>query len=383
MHSSQEIATPLVSSPDNILGLNDADRSSVPEDLLSFNDKPIDMTTLRNKEWCQTLISFVRSNPRIDFVIRLDLPTYNDENTTAVGFQGFKSLSALPTDTGKGIFVGGSGPLHWLMSHIRGYNKVKWNSSDVDIFFLGCPENTRMACAPGNVDMVFCKDKTIEEVLLNFDLPCCRVGYDFKYNYYVSIQALVAIMTGKMYLPHFMGSNLLFQEKLNNYKVIHKSSFGGEVNRLIIRRFYERVKKYESRGIKTVYCKFDYMLPWVKNRFTYVDFSVDETPTISQVVNLTLEQLQARGEDCYSWVVYNVARKYDQDPAGLRDQCDYVICCGQDAAKNTTVDEVARDLYNIDHVRTVKETMKNQSPEDRAKYDHYNTMLLDSLLGNE
>lgn len=276
MDSTQEIATSNVSAPDNLLGLSEADRRTYLDEVKYMTDEKTGeprnytMADLRDDKWCKDLVGFVKQHPWIDFVIRFDLPPH-DTNGVA-HFQGFQSLHALPSDTGKGIFVAGSGPLNWMMQYILGYNKVKWKSSDVDIFFLNCIENTRMANSPGNVDMVFCKDKTIEEVLLNFDLPCCRVGYDFKYNFYVSIQAIVAILTGKMFLPNYMGSNIKFNQKLKDFAQKETKYDMTWVRKMIIKRFYERVKKYESRGIKTIYTHLDYVLPWVRNRFTYVDF---------------------------------------------------------------------------------------------------------------
>ena len=275
MDNTQEIATSFVSAPDNLLGLSEADRGTYLDEVKYMTDlktgepRNYTMTDLQDDQWCKDLVGFVKTHPWLDFVIRFDLPSTGTNDVAH--FQGLQNLSTLPSDTGKGIFVAGSGPLNWMMQYVLGYNKVKWKSSDVDIFYLNCIENTRMACPPGNVDMVFCKDKTIEDVLLNFDLPCCRVAYDFKYNFYVSIQAIVSILTGKMFLPSYMGSNLLFSQKLKEYAQ-KDTKWDAWQNDLIIKRFYERVKKYESRGIKTVYTHLDYVLPWVRNRFTYVDF---------------------------------------------------------------------------------------------------------------
>jgi hypothetical protein len=249
----------------HILGLTS--QNMVPEELFT----PTKLSDIMDKEFQNHLTEFIKKNPEVDFVYRFDLPECKDEPYL---MQGHKALSALPLDTGKGIFVGGSAALHYVVSFVKGLSTLNWKATDSDIFFLNCTENTRMTGTPGTLDFIFCKDKTIEDVLLNFDLPCCRVGFDFKYNYYVSAQALVAIFTGKMYMPDYFCNENEFMNKLNQYRMSNAPAHADSINRTIVKRFYERVKKYQSRGFKTVYTHLDYLLPWLENRFTYIDFSV-------------------------------------------------------------------------------------------------------------
>lgn len=263
--------SPAVVASSNILGLDVAGCSKVPESLLH----PKTLSDIRDKTFQAALIKFVKRNPDQDFVYKFDLPSPSEEDSYQYLMKGHKCLDSLPRDTGKGIFVGGSSALHYVTGYVNGDNTVNWKANDTDLFFLGCPENSRMSTSPGGLDFIFCKEKTIEEVLLNFDLPCCRVGFDFKYTYYVSAQALVSIFTGKMFLPEYFAISITFLEKLSSFHCDKSKEFHQAVTRMIIKRFYERVKKYQSRGFKVVYTHLDYILPWVENRFTYIDFTGD------------------------------------------------------------------------------------------------------------
>jgi hypothetical protein len=265
METTIETASTIVAQS-NILGLDAANRNAVPELLF----QPKRLFDLKNESFQKNLCEFVKRNPDIDFVYKFNMPKHDPVHGELM--KGHQNLSTLPDDIGKGLFIGGSSALHYMCEYIKGCNNVNWKAGDVDVFFLNCESNSRMA-APGSLDFIFCKDKTVEDVLLNFDLPCCRVGFDFKYNFYVSAQALVSIFTGKMYLPEYFSSDNDFMDKLNQFKDIKTTpSYQQAVTRMIVKRFYERVKKYQSRGFKVIYTHLDYILPWVRNRFTYIDF---------------------------------------------------------------------------------------------------------------
>jgi len=266
---TESIPTNVAFSPDfltNVLGLDVAVRNIVPSILF----QPEKLSDLRDETFQKTLIQFIKRNPDVDFVYNMKLPKYRESDVNRNLFQGHASLSALPDEMCNGIFIGGSSALISVQGYFKGNANINWKSNDVDVFYLNCKSNSRMNNAPGNMDWIFCKEKTIEDVLLNFDLPCCRVGYDFKYNYYISAQALVAILTGKMYLPEYFKTQFDFEAKLNEYEFSGEEEYKHTLTKMIINRFYERVKKYQSRGFKSVYTHLDYILPWVKNRFTYV-----------------------------------------------------------------------------------------------------------------
>ncbi len=307
---SQSASTVVVSN--HILGLVDTVRSTVPQELFH----PKTLHDLRTLDFQTSLVDFIKNRPQIDFVYRFDLPEYRL-------MQGQECLLALPVDTGKGLFVGGSTALHYITCYLKGENNVNWKSTDVDLFFLNCVVNSRMEGAPGALDFVFCKEKTIEDVLLNFDLPCCRVGFDMKYNFYISAQALVSIFTGKMYLPSFFSTPHDFTQKLAEYKDLESGWHHQSVTKMIVNRFYERVKKYQSRGFKTVYTNLDYMLPWVQNRFTYIDFSVKK-------VDLNIETKYFSCYECGS---------APQQAESVMQKYDCVMCGGRKCHIHTKIDE--------------------------------------------
>lgn len=250
----------------HILGLSIEQLSSI-ENKNIFLPKTLHET--KDINFQKQLTEFVKCHPSLDFVYRFDLP----EDTSFFG--GLKCLSLLPSDTGKGVFIGGSSALLHLDCYYRGKVSTNWKSNDIDFFYLNCDKNTRMEGKIQGIDMIFCKDTSIESVLLNFDLPCCRVGIDFKYNFYVSAQALVALFTRKMYLPLYFQASETFEDVLNQFPTVEglSGNLRKMVQKQIIQRFYERIKKYQSRGFKTVFVKEEYMLPWLENRFTYIDFT--------------------------------------------------------------------------------------------------------------
>src|SRR5205807_9887689 len=69
-----------------------------------------------------------------------------------------------------------------------------------------------------NLDIVHTKAKTVEELLLNFDLPCCRAGFNSKNDYWVSAQCLYALLTGRYYLPSYLKDYSAFSNLMNKYR---------------------------------------------------------------------------------------------------------------------------------------------------------------------
>lgn len=169
-------------------------------------------------------------NPSIDFVYKFELPPLSDSSKRFELMRGHRCLNSLPEDTGKGVYIAGSSAVKLLKQYIITNAFPKWECSDVDFFYTGCQKSTRMCSSPPGTDFIFCKEKTIEEVLLNFDLPCCRVGIDFKFNLYASIQALFAMFTGKTYLPLFMKTPKTFINKLKEYQTTENKPDGWDYN---------------------------------------------------------------------------------------------------------------------------------------------------------
>lgn len=272
-HSSS--TNPTVGSPKQvkILGLDPSLSSFVHGSIFNISD----INSATTPDMVSIISEFCREYPHIDFVLKFEAPHITKEDFETHhphSHQALYCLTMLPENFAQGIFIGGSTALHYLSTNIKGRLDTNWVSNDVDIFYLNCPVSTRMPFHRTACDMVFCKEKTIEEVLLNFDIPCCRVGFDFKYNFYVSIQALNSILTKKVYLPNYLSTPMSFERKLSCYESVSAEKLGKmDVTKMIIKRFYERIKKYQSRGFQIRYVNNDYLLPWIKNRFTYVDFN--------------------------------------------------------------------------------------------------------------
>ena len=152
----------------------------------------------------------------------------------------------------------------------------EWRPSDVDTFFLGMPCQFRQKLA--FTDLVHVKEKTPEELLMHFDLPCCRVAINTRYDIWVSAHALYAVMTGKYYLPLYLKtkesfSSLLAQHKAN--PVLH------DAESYLYERFTGRVDKYKKRGFTPEWVVTRELVPWVKERFVYAEWKVthkDEQP---------------------------------------------------------------------------------------------------------
>ncbi len=272
--SMQQATNPTTGSSKQvkILGLDPSHSSFVHGSIFNISD----INSATTPDMTNIISEFCKEYPQIDFILKFEAPQITEEifkTCRPHSNQGLYCLTMLPENFAQGVFIGGSTALHYLSTQIKGILEVNWTSNDVDIFYLNCPVSTRMPFHRIACDMVFCKEKTIEEVLLNFDIPCCRVGFDFKYNFYVSIQALNSILTKKVYLPNYLSTPKLFEGKLSGYGAFSGEGHGPDVTKTIIKRFYERIKKYQSRGFQIRYVKNDYLLPWMVNRFTYVDFT--------------------------------------------------------------------------------------------------------------
>jgi hypothetical protein len=136
--------------------------------------------------------------------------------------------------------------------------------TDLDMFFLNSPIPNRMVL-PG-VDLVHTKAKSVEELLLNFDLPCCRAAFNSKNDYWISAQCLYALFTGKYPLPAYVKDEAVFTTLLTKHR-------NGDPMKLsekhLFTRMQERITKYEKRGFNPTWISTDTVLPWIQNRFHY------------------------------------------------------------------------------------------------------------------
>lgn len=177
--------------------------------------------------------------------------------------------------------IAGSYALWTLTKMFNGHVDPGWKSNDIDMFIMNRAKNARHSPSGGLLDIVHTTDKTPEEVISNFDIPCCRVAFDMNYTFYVSIHALYSIITRKIKLPRYLKEEKTFREVLNRYENECPPDYEYAINTYhttLITRMAERIKKYQSRGFSFQWYDTDYVLPWIKQRFRYIDFETEKEP---------------------------------------------------------------------------------------------------------
>ena len=159
--------------------------------------------------------------------------------------------------------------------------------NDTDIFFLNSLGPHR---APiGKADIVHAPEKTVGELLLNFDLPCCRAATNSHFDYWISIQALSSIICGNYFMPRYCYNKQLFKEKLMKHRNANQA--GGLINGepTLFDRLQDRIKKYQLRGFGVVWIETEKVLPWIKQRFHYAEWLEVMEPL--EVKNLTISKI--------------------------------------------------------------------------------------------
>ena len=161
------------------------------------------------------------------------------------------------------------------------YPKAQGQNSDTDIFILGSAIPQRLIL-PG-LDIVHTPAKTVSELLLNFDLPCCRAAFDARGKVWVSVQCLYSLFTGQYFLPAYTQNEKRMKELLIKHRgsdpMKHSEHF-------LFGRLMTRIEKYKKRGFEAVFVETDVVLPWIRNRFHYGEWyknigttgTVDTTP---------------------------------------------------------------------------------------------------------
>lgn len=152
--------------------------------------------------------------------------------------------------------------------------------NDTDLFLLNRPEGGRHKNFLAHIDIVHMTEKSVEELLMNFDLPICRVAMDAEYNIWVSAQALNAIMTGEYYLPTYFDNIDMFNDLLRKYQwsqtTLKTPGFPTKMilpaEKMLFERLQGRIKKYADRGFSACYINTERVMPWIKQRFCYVDW---------------------------------------------------------------------------------------------------------------
>lgn len=132
----------------------------------------------------------------------------------------------------------------------------KFENTDTDIFFLDSP-NSRVKC--DNVDIVHVSEKTVEDLLLSFDLGCCRAALnDETETIWISMQCICSLLTGEYYLPSYLKNENEFATVFVNY---NERKMVNLFNKLIFRN-----AKYESRGYTCKFFDTNVKLEWVNHR---------------------------------------------------------------------------------------------------------------------
>jgi len=144
-------------------------------------------------------------------------------------------------------------------------------AQDTDIFFLNSTKRARYDL--NTTDIVYVTDRTIEELILNFDLPCCRIAMNTTGDYWISIQCLYALMTGKYYIPTYLKNKKQFDILIEKYpgddfKKLQPKNLQNLSNYLF-QRLAVRIDKYHKRGFVAIEYKTDVILRWIINRFNY------------------------------------------------------------------------------------------------------------------
>src|SRR5680860_152564 len=129
------------------------------------------------------------ANPVDDHIYKFNKPEWTQMTLSCIF--NMKTLDAC---------VAGSAALHHIYGQLYPTRQQKWTPTDVDIFFLSQgkdPSRIKM----GMVDIIRCPEQTVEELLLNFDFPVCRVAYNFTGDIFISAQCIYALHTRRQNLP--------------------------------------------------------------------------------------------------------------------------------------------------------------------------------------
>lgn len=162
------------------------------------------------------------------------------------------------------------GPYLKLIDHFK--------SNDTDVFFLDSEKDDRVSY--DNVDIIHLKTKTIDSLLLNFDLPNCRAAYckiQNKTVFFVSLHCLYSMLTGCYFLPTYLKDRDEFVDIVKKHRN-GVNTHNKHIENKLFNRLHQRIQKYKDRGYTCRYVKTDHVQPWILNRFCYEQFSVMTTP---------------------------------------------------------------------------------------------------------
>ena len=189
-----------------------------------------------------------------------------------------KSMAPLRSVDG---YIAGSAALERLLDTLQPTKPRNWHAGDADLFFLNQAVSSRFHL--GLIDMVQAEEKSVDDLLLNFDLPICRVAYNFAYDFWVSAQCLATIHSRRQNVPLYLKDHFSFMETLEKH-VQYTGQYqqrGTATHSALYSRFVGRIKKYQERGFGVNWIETDQIIPWVRNRFHYAEWLLP-TPEVPQ-----------------------------------------------------------------------------------------------------
>lgn len=218
------------------------------------------------------IVAWTVAHPMDDYILHFPLP--KEDQITGV-FPKDNQIGIIQLSPLRNVdaFIAGSAALFRLLLLLDSTRALKWKPEDADMFFLNQEVNNRVPFTP--FDIVQCKEKTIEELLLNFDLPICRVAMNFAYDFWVSAQCLAAIHTHKQNVPLYLKDKMTFNATLRKHMEVQTKR---EAHDYLYNRFRERIQKYQNRGYGVNWIDTTTIIPWVRNRFHYGEWLIPEQP---------------------------------------------------------------------------------------------------------
>ena len=165
-----------------------------------------------------------------------------------------------------------------------------FKSDDIDFFILNSVNHHRVNI--GSLDVVHLSYKTPEELILHFDLPCCRAARDLNDNFYVSIQCLSSLLDGQVYLPSCYND----QEKYN--LIINDLGIKSRWDKL-----HFRIAKYENRGYHFEYYDTNQIPKSLAKSFTYNQVESTSNECIVELQNSTSLKMTESSNN--AWLITN------------------------------------------------------------------------------
>jgi hypothetical protein len=168
-----------------------------------------------------------------------------------------------------------------------------WEPSDADMFVLGQSTHARFKDEKSGTDYVFTKTTTVVQVLLDFDLPCCRAAFSHWGDCWISRECLRCIFTGTLALPNYVSVRNDFRRIVINHP---GPTFLGDGSKSYNRidmfwtRYNKRINKYRQRGFIVTYHPCEVLLPFMAHPFGYSTNLEDDLkyhclrPQIPQVI---------------------------------------------------------------------------------------------------